>query len=251
VNDFENFSGPASSALPAPGSTGLYVICGAGATGLCAIGELVQTGRKFVVVERDPEVCARLARMIPADSLVEGDATDEAVLVRAGVRKAAALLTTLPEDKLNLVIAVTALQIQPGLRVVCRSDDEVQWPRLRRAGAQVVAMAHIGGRRLATGIIHPETTLFLNDMLAAPADRPIRVEAVVVAKGSEGEGRALGSLDLFRRTGLRVFALCRGAGADFVCNPPADTLLATEDRLIVIGDFPSVDRLAAIVGRWE
>ena len=253
MSDFEDFSG-ASSAGPPPaaaGSADLFIVCGGGTTAGVVIQELTLTGRKFFVLEKDPEACERLRRMVPQELVLEGDATDEDLLLKAGVKEARGLLATLGDDKLNLVVTVTAFQINPGLRVVCLSNDETQWPRLRRAGAIVVSSAHIGGRRLATGVIHPETTFFLNEMLSAPSEKPVRVEAVVVAKGSEGDGRSLAEVDVYARTGLQVIALCRGAAGEFQCNPGRETRLAPEDRLLVIGDLHSVDRLAALVGRWE
>lgn len=242
---------PGGPAGGAPGSADRYIVCGGGTTAHVAARELLLTGRRVTVVEKDPEACARMREVVPPDQVLEGDATDEEVLVQAGAKSAVALVATLREDKLNLVVMVTALQINPSIRVICRSNEEDQWPRLRRAGAVVVSPAHIGGRRLATGMIHPHSTSFLNEMLTAPSEIPIRVEAVVVSKGSEGDGRTFGELDTFGRTGLKVIATCRGPGGDFLCNPPLDFRLAPGDRLIVIGDHPSVDRLAAIVGRWE
>ncbi len=242
---------PGTPSAGAPGSGDRYIVCGAGTTGRVAAQELLSTGRRVTVVEKDPEACAVMGEVIPPEQVLEGDATDEEVLLQAGAKSATALVATLREDKLNLVVTVTALQINPSIRVICRSNDEAQWPRLRRAGAVVVSPAHIGGRRLATGMIHPHSTSFLNEMLTAPSEKPIRFEAVVVEKGSEGDGRSFGELDTFGRTGLKIVASCRGPGGDFLCNPPLDYRLAPGDRLIVIGDHPSIDRLAAIVGRWE
>jgi len=226
-----------------------YLVCGGGGTARVAAEELALTGRRFAVIEKDPEACARLRRTLPPDRVIEGDSTDEEVLIAAGVREARALLAILPEDKLNLVVTVIALQANPSLRVICRSDDEDQWPRLRRAGALVVSPAHIAGRRLATEMIHPQTTSFLNEMLSAPSDTPTRVEAVQVEGGTAG--RTLGEVDAFGKAGLTVFALCRAGSGEFLCNPPGDVRLAAGDRLIVVGDRSSVDHLASIVGRRE
>ena len=241
------------SAAPAAasGSTDHFILCGVGTTMRTVIEEMTLTGRKFVVIDRIAEACEKLRTFLPAEAVLHGDASDEDVLVHAGVRRARALVAMLPQDKLNLVVAVTALGINPALRVICRCDDEGQAARLRRAGAVVVSTAHIGGRRLATGMIHPDATVFLNEMLSAPSEKPVRFEAVVVVKGSEGDGRTFGELDLYRRSGLRVAALTRGEAGEFVCNPADDTRLTPDDRLIVIGDVHQVDRLAAIVGRWE
>jgi len=228
-----------------------YILCGGGTTTRVILDEVLRTGRRFVVIENNPDACARLREHLTPEQVIEADATDEEVLLRAGVREARALLATLQEDKLNLVITVTALQLNPGIRVVARGNDEASWPRLKRAGAIVVSTAHIGGRRLATGMIHPEATVFLNEMLSAPSEKPIRIEAVVVTQESGAVGKSISELDIYRRTGLQVIALCHGEGGPFTYNPGNGERLAAEDRLLVIGDSERVDRLAGIVGRWE
>ena len=227
----------------------LFLVCGGGTTARVAAEELALTGRRFVVIERDPEALARLRRIVPPEFVVEGDSTDEEVLLRAGVKEARALFALLPEDKMNLVVTVISLQANPALKVIVRSDDESQWPRLRAAGAQVVSPAHIAGRRLTTEMIHPQTTSFLNDMLTAPSPTPSRVEAVEVSAACAG--RTLGELDAFGRTGLVAFAVARRGSAEFLLNPPDATALAEGDRILVAGDRASVDALAAIVGRRE
>ena len=229
--------------------TDLYLVCGGGRTARVAARELQLTGRRFMVVERDPAACAVLRALVPPERVIEGDATDEEVLVRAGVREARALLAVLPGDKLNLVLTVVALQANPCLRVICRSDDETQWARLRRAGALVVSPAHISGRRLATEMIHPQTSSFLNEMLTAPSPTPSRVEAVEVE--GAGAGKTLAEIDPFGRTGLVVFAMTRPGSPEFLLNPPDATRLGAGDRLLVAGTSAAVDALAALVGRRE
>ena len=248
---FDDPRAPEGVPPPGTGTKDLYVLCGGGATSRVVMEELVRTGRRIVVVEKDPAIVERLREVLPPEAVVEGDATEEEVLVRAGVKEARGLLAMLHEDKLNLVIVVTALQLNPSLRVVAGGNDEHQWPRLRRAGAVVVSAAHIGGRRLATAMIHPEATGFLNEMLTSPAERPIRIEAVLVTPEGAAAGRTLGEIEIYRHARVQVFALCRAADGAFVHNPPDATRISAGDRLIVIGDFERIDRLAALVGRWE
>ncbi len=228
-----------------------YVVCGLGATGRTVAGELLSTGRAVVAVERDASIAARARAELPAATVIEGDATDGATLDRAGVRDARGLVTTLADDKLNLVITVTALDLNRSLRVVVRGLAEEHWERLRREGARVVSPNHIVGRRLAATASHPEAATFLDEMLAAPADRPIRFESVEVLPGSEADGRTIREVDIRGRTGLAVVALRRGDGGPFHYNPATDTRLAAGHRIVVIGDWRQVDALAAIAGRWE
>ena len=248
---FDDPTAPAPAPAPPAGAKDLYILCGGGATARVVVEELVRTGRRFVVVEKDPGICERLRTVLPPEAVLEGDATDEAVLVRAGARSARGLLAMLHEDKMNLVVVVTALGLNPALRVVASGNEEAQWERLRRAGAVVVSTAHIGGRRLATGLIHPEAAGFLNEMLSAPSERPIRIEAVLVTADGGAAGKSLAEMEIYRHARVQVIALCRAADGGFQYNPPDATRLSAGDHLLVIGDFERVDRLAALVGRWE
>ena len=242
---------PAPPGAPAPEPKDLYVLCGGGTTARVVVEELARTGRRCVVVEKDPAICDRLRALLPPEAVIEGDATDEAVLQRAGVKRARGLLAMLHEDRLNLVVVVTALQSNPALRVVASGHDENQWERLRRAGAIVVSSSHIGGRRLATGLIHPEASGFLNEMLSAPSEKPIRIEAVLVTAEGGAAGKTLGELEAYRHARVQVIALCRASDGGFAYNPSDDLRLSAGDHLLVIGDFERVDRIAALVGRWE
>lgn len=227
------------------------ILCGAGLTGRAALEELSATGRPFVVIERDVEACDRLGDLVPAGRVVVGDATEESVLRKAGVGTARVLIAALHDDKQNLVITVTALNLRRELRVVARCGDVAYFDRLRRAGAAVVSPEHIGGRRLAAGLIHPAATTFLSEMLATPSDPPVRVESVVVGPGTEADGNILGRLEIYARTGLHVVAHRSGAVGAFHYNPSDDTMLHAGDRLIVIGDWVCVQKLARLVGGWE
>jgi voltage-gated potassium channel len=230
---------------------GHFVVCGVGPTGRIAVQELAATGRRFVAIEADPATAAAMRDLLPGIPLLEGDATDEEVLQRAGVAGAAGVLTTLADDKLNLVVTVTCRSLHPGVRIVSRGTAEELWERLRREGARVVSPHAIAGRRLANTLLHTSAASFLSEMLAAPSERAVRFEAVEVVAGSPADGRTLGELDAYALAGLRVAALRNGASGPFACNPGPGTRLAPGHRLVVIGDAGAVARLAREVGRWD
>ena len=63
------------------------IVCGSGRVGGHVVGELEDGGIPCVVVDPDPQKAAqRRAAGLP---IVEGDATDEAILTMAGVRRGA------------------------------------------------------------------------------------------------------------------------------------------------------------------
>jgi len=73
--------------------------------------ELIRTKRKVVAVEKDPKkVQSLINRGIPT---IEGDASSDNVLRSAGIDRAIGLVSTLPEDKDNLFVVITARGLNP------------------------------------------------------------------------------------------------------------------------------------------
>ena len=90
---------------------GHYVICGAGETGLRAATELVGTGRAVVVIDLDAERIDRLSSELPDVPHLRADASEDQVLLAAGVERARGLISALAEDKDNLFVALSARRL--------------------------------------------------------------------------------------------------------------------------------------------
>jgi voltage-gated potassium channel len=89
------------------------IICGFGRIGVMLAQELRTADRPFVIVERSP---AKVAEAEAAGYIcLTGEATDETVLIDAGIHRAKVLATVLPDDAANVFITLRA-QPQPGGR---------------------------------------------------------------------------------------------------------------------------------------
>jgi voltage-gated potassium channel len=217
-----------------------YVVCGVSATGKYIIDELTKTGRSFVVVDKDPE---RIRQMNEADILnIEGDATLEAVLDAANIRKAAGILTALHYDADNLLVVVTARGLNPGLKIVAKAINEESERKLRQVGADRVVMPnYIGGLRMASEMIRPSVVSFLDTMLRGQ-DAAIRVEEVAISPSSPLAGKTLDAAGILDIEGVSVVAVVDGKGG-YVFNPPRERVLGRDDVLIVMG---VVDRIMGL-----
>ena len=171
---------------------GHYIICFAEAVGLYVAHELQVTKRPFVIVEMEKEKIEKAMKAFPEGLWVEGDPTDSDTLLKAGIQEAAGLFSVAAEDHLNLVICLTAKQIQPSLRIVSRCRDLKNVEKIKKAGADsVVSPAFIGGLRIASEMIRPTTVSFL-DLMLRGKDLNLRVEEVTVPESfSERPIRAL------------------------------------------------------------
>lgn len=225
--------------------TGHYIICGAGATGIYVVRELIDTGKSFVVVEKDPERVERL-RQMGCQLIVEGDATDDETLLLAGISNAAGLGACLHDDKSNLYLTVTARQINPDVRIVAQNQEMGARPKMIRAGANsAVSPNRIGGLRLVSELIRPSVTTFLDSMLR-DTTKNIRFAEVVVEEGSKLEGKTLGEARIDQNPGLPVLALRAKDDPDFHFEPEDDDRLATGVVIIVMGSRERVEALEGL-----
>jgi voltage-gated potassium channel len=216
-----------------------YIVCGLGHLGTNIVNELKQTMRQFVVVDLDENTVKAYA---PADEIifVRGDATDNAVLLKAGIEKAAGLFASTGEDNLDLVISLTARQLNSKLRIVSTCTDPKNAPKMKAAGADaVISPDLIGGLRMASEMVRPTVVSFLDEMLR-DREKGLRIEEATVPDGLMG--KPLSVLNLHRFPRLLLLAVRRGR--EWTYSPPGTYLLNQGDILIFMS--PPDDRQAML-----
>ena len=221
------------------------IVCGAGSTGIHTVEELVRTSRTVVVIEKDEQI-AKEAERIGADCVICGDATEDHVLVQAGIERAYGLVAALPEDKDNLVLTLSARQINPNLRIIARATSLEMKPKLIRAGADVVVSPNeIGGMRMASELVRPQVVSFFDQMLRDHRGN-YRMEQVTVTEKADFAGKKLAESKITSRTGLLIVALKRPGEEGFIYNPGGSELVPTGSTLVVIGDVDAMQLLRQI-----
>ncbi len=221
-----------------------YVICGAGMVGKYVIEEFIRTGRSFVVVEKDDE---NIKKVKDKFLWVEGDASEDSVLLNAGINRAKGLITVLPEDKDNLFVVLTARELNPRLKIVSKATEEESIHKLKKAGADhIVSTNFIGGMRIASEMLRPAVTTFLDTMLREKGDS-LRIEEVAVPADSKMAGLTLGEVEVPRKTGLIVIAVKDNKNDKYLYNPHSSQKLNENDSLIVLGSVSQVNKLRELV----
>lgn len=223
---------------------GHFIVCGAGRTGEPLAAELLKNKVAFVTIDRDP---AKLDRApFNAQPCLVGDASDDALLLRAGIDKAAGLAAALETDEVNLFLVLTAKNLNPKIRCVTKLVHEASRPKLLRAGADaLVAPNFIGGLRMASELVRPNVVSFLDVMLRQ--SKGVRFEEAPVAAGGRAAGRTLGDLDLPGSLGLTPVAV-RDGGKDFIYNPGPQQKLKAGDTLVVIAEPEKIAKLRRLLG---
>ena len=219
-----------------------YIVCGAGTTGAHVIRELIATKRAVVVIEADAERLRQVPEALEVPHII-GDATDDEVLVAAGVRHAAGLVAALPEDKDNLFITVAARELNPNLRIIARAVELRSQDKLLYAGANcAVSPNFIGGLRMVSELVRPATVTFLDGMLR---DRQthVRIEDIHIEAGAALAGKSLTEAAIPAKLGALVLAIRHEGEERFDYNPHGATKLVAGATLIVMGDLPAIDKL--------
>lgn len=223
-----------------------FIICGGGETGFHVIEELLKTGRKFVLIEPDPE---RIKKAQSLDKLyfIEGDATDEQTLLQAGILRAKGLVTTLPTDRDNLFVAMTARELNPHIRIVAKEIDSKSAKKLFKAGANaVVSPTFIGGLRLVSELVRPTVVSFLDKMLRDEKGS-MRVEEVTIGSNSSLINKDLVQAEIPKITGALIMAIKEPHKKDFIYNPKPSTILKKGDILVVLADAEMLEKLRPLV----
>jgi voltage-gated potassium channel len=224
---------------------GHTIVCGLTSTSEHVLDEHRVAGRPVVVVDPRPEVATTLRERRPDVPVVIGDASDEAVLRRAGFPRAASLVCCLPSDRDSLFLVVTARQLRPDLEIVVECVDEPSVPKFRAAGAtHVINPTFIGGMRIASQVLRPQAVAFLDTMLRGPGEA--RVSECVVEAGAPVAGLTLQAARIPEQTGLVVVAV-RPAGAPaFAYSPAGDVRLDAGAVVIVVGERSRVAKVEAL-----
>lgn len=219
------------------------ILCGIGETGRHIAEEFLKIQVPFIVIEKDEERIKEMGK-IGRFLSIEGDATDDEILLGARIAEARGVIAALREDRDNVFVILTARGLNPSLRIVSKVVEIESRVKLAKAGADAVVSANfIGGLRMASEMVRPTVVSFLDKMLRASGDA-VRVEEAKIPSGSKLAGGTLGEAGIYEKTGLTVIAVARGD--KYELNPGPDSRLQDGDGLIVCCSVDQLEKLRSL-----
>lgn len=223
------------------------IICGYGRNGRQAAQMLKTHSRKFVVVENKKEVFEMLMNERHLDLVLHGDATQDEVLVKAGIQNAAALITTLPVDADNLFIVLTARTMNPKLTIISRASDDNSDKKLKTAGANNVIMPDkIGGAHMASLVLKPDVIEFI-DHITGQGGPDINLEEITYESLPEHfRNRSIRELEIRNRSGANIVGF-KTAKGEYVINPSPETAFIADGKLFVLGTPEQIVKLKELL----
>jgi len=194
------------------------VIIGGGRVGSAAARALRDRGVQCRIVD------IRGERIADPEIGIVGDARDPAVLKRAGLFEAPAVLVTTEDDALNIYLTIYCRKVRPDIQIISRSTLEQNTETLHRAGADFVHSYASMGATSIFNQIQGDRVVTITEGLE------IFRHAVPAALDS----KALAECGVREQTGCSIVALRKHNGT-LAVNPPPDTVLRAGQEMVLAG----------------
>ena len=225
--------------------SGHTIVCGYGRVGNQAAHDLRFYKKDFLVIEREVEI---VEVEHPEANFVKGDATDDQVLIKAGIMKATALITALPSDADNLFVVLSARELNPKLKIISRASSYSSMRKLRIAGADNVIMPDtVGGAHMASLVVNPDVMEFL-DLIKVSGKAAVNLEEIDFQELPEDlKFCTLATLKERVITGCNVIGYKSKEG-EYMINPPENVEILPGSKLFVLGNPDQIKELNNVFG---
>jgi voltage-gated potassium channel len=215
------------------------IICGFGRNGKESAQVLHDNKIPFVVLEEKNELDPNIEFAVP--HFLKGDGTKDEALIEAGIKKARAIITTLPVDADNLFVVLSAKQLNPNIAVISRASQDSSVNKLKIAGADNVIMPDkIGGAHMATLVMQPDVVELLS-IMGTRSNEHFRIAELVSATNV-----LLGDLDLWGKTNCTILGI-KNYQKNYDINPPVNYQISAGESLIVMGSDEQISKAKMLV----
>lgn len=225
------------------------IVCGYGRYGREVSRNFHHHRIPFVVVEHNKTVIEEIQRSGEDILYIEDDATHDEALQQAGVSRAKALITVLPDDSENLFIVLTARQLNPKLNIISRATEAKSQRKLALAGANHVIMPEqIGGFYMATLVSKPGATEFFS-FITRESESDIEFEEIHYENlPAFCRNKTISELHIRKETGANIIGFKHPDGR-YEVNPGPETTLVGHSSFILLGTQAQLESLKNYIKR--
>ena len=192
-----------------------YIICGYGRMGAVIARELDDKNQKFNY---------------------NGDATSDEILENAQIDKAAGVAVVLDTDQENLFVTMTIKTTNPDIFLLSRCAKEYNESKLLRAGAnKVINPYKAGGHRMAEMLSKPQVEDSISVVSPKHADLNLTLDEISLKNCKEYDNVTINDSKIRENYDVNIVGIIKDNGESII-NPEPDTLLNTNDIILLIGD---------------
>lgn len=219
------------------------ILCGYGKYGKEVTEYFLAHGVDFVVIENNHVEIEKIQKGSEIILYVEGDATEEETLLRAGIKKAKAIISALNEDSGNVFTVITARQLNPTINIISRALQSKTGKKLLMAGANhIIRPEQIGGFYMASLVNKPGAIEFFT-YITSEAESDIHFEELSFEKIPKScHGFSIRELKIREMTGTNIIGYKQPDG-NYLVNPSPDIKMISNSSFIVLGNKQQLNRL--------
>ena len=194
----------------------------------------------FLVIEQDQNIIDELSLNKDINAIY-GDATSDETLEAAGIHKAKALITTLPNDADNLFVVLTARALNQNILIISRASKDSSDKKLRVAGANNVIMPDkIGGAHMASLVVRPDVIEFI-DYVMGQGSGTMNLEEIIFEEiPQEYQGKSIREINFRDKTGANIVGLKLPSG-EYIINPDPAMQIKPGTKIFVLGDSNQIE----------
>ena len=211
-----------------------YIICGYGRMGAVIARELDDKNQKFLIIENNEQK----VEIIRSKGMlcINGDATSDEILQNAQIDKAAGVAVVLDTDQENLFVTMTIKTTNPDIFLLSRCAKEYNESKLLRAGAnKVINPYKAGGHRMAEMLSKPQVEDSISVVSPKHADLNLTLDEISLKKCKEYDNVTINDSKIRQNYDVNIVGIIKDNGESII-NPEPDTLLNTNDIILLIGD---------------
>jgi voltage-gated potassium channel len=221
-----------------------YIVCGYGRIGRVLCQLIKEETSDIVVIEMDDNLVGTLEK----DKMhyIKGDASDEELLLKAGIKEASFLVAALATDTANVFLVLTARQLNPDIFIMARASSPTVRSKLMVAGANMVESPYdTGAVSMGLKLLRPSVSSFLDVALSRKSEG-IQIEELFIPKESKYTHIALKDSGIRQDFNLIIISIKKASG-EMLFNPHFETLIEPRDTVIVMGETQNLQKFAKAV----
>jgi voltage-gated potassium channel len=209
------------------------IVCGYGRVGSQTVETLLIHNEKVVVIENGEEFDESSFK----DKnflFIKANASNDQTLIKAGIAKAKAIITTLPSDADNLFLVLSARELNEKLIIISRAEHISSVKKLKIAGAHNVIMPDkLGGTQMAQMVATPDVVEFL-DLISVEGKSEVNLVEIAFKDLPENFQNA-SLADIKCQVGCGNIIGYKNANGDFIINPSEDTKVVANSKFFILG----------------
>lgn len=219
------------------------IICGFGRHGQQAAEILQANKMDFVAIDTKESHMENWVAEDKSLVYIHGDATDDDILIKAGIKKAKALLLTLPADADNVFIVLSAKSLNPTLNIISRAQLKSSIGKLKTAGADHVILPEvIGGVYMAALISKPDVVELINNLWGDETES-INIESVSYEDLPQAiRDTSVAEIIQWYQAGVNCLGI-KDENGKFIINPPSETIIRPGMKIMLFGSMEQMAQL--------